>query len=120
MQEKILALALAVSGAGEEQRPLLEMLCGAAETTWRGRLRDGVTVEDCLDSFCCAAALTAAANLAAGQGGGVSSFTAGAVSVKGCGGAENAARVNALRETAERLMEPYATAGGFCFKGVRA
>lgn len=120
MQEKILALALAVSGAGETERPLLEMLCGAAETFWKDRLRDGVTAEDCLDSFCCAAALTAAADLTAGLGGGVSSFTAGAVSVKGCGGAENAARAAALRETAERLMEPYAAAGEFCFKGVRA
>ena len=120
MQEKILALALAVSGAGEERRPLLEALCGAAETYWKGRLRDGVTEEDCLESFCCAAAFTAAADLAAGQGGGVSAFTAGAVSVKGLGGAESAARATALRQTAERLMEPYAAANGFCFKGVRA
>ena len=34
-------------------------------------------------------------------------------------GAENAARAAALRQTAERLMEPYAEPGGFCFKGVR-
>lgn len=120
MQEKILSLALAVSGAGEAERPLLEMLCDAAETFWKGRLRDGVTVENCLESFCCAAAFTAAAELAAGQGGGVSSFTVGAVSVKGCGGMESAARAAALRETAERLMEPYAAVSGFCFKGVRA
>ena len=30
MQEKILALALAVSGAGEERQPLLEVLCKLA------------------------------------------------------------------------------------------
>lgn len=119
MQEKILALALAVSGAGEERRPLLEALCGAAETFWKGRLRDGVTAEDCPESFCCAAAFTAAADLAAGQGGGVAAFTAGAVSVKGLSGAESAARTVALRQTAERLMEPYAATNGFCFKGVR-
>ena len=46
MQEKILALALAVSGGGEEHRALLETLCAAAETAWRARLRDGVTAED--------------------------------------------------------------------------
>ena len=120
MREKILALALAVSDAGEERQPLLEELCGAAETYWKSRLREGVTAEDCLESLCCAAAFTAAADLAAGQGGGVSSFTAGAVSVKGLGGAESAARAAALRQTAERLMEPYAAANGFCFKGVRA
>ena len=34
MQEKILTLALAVSGVGEEQQPLLETLCVAAETYW--------------------------------------------------------------------------------------
>ena len=119
MQEKILALALAVSGGGEEHRALLETLCAAAETAWRARLRDGVTAEDCPDSFCCAVAFTAAADLAAGQGGGISAFTAGVVSVKGCGGAENAARAAALRQTAERLMEPYAEPGGFCVKGVR-
>ena len=38
MQEKILTLALAVSGVGEEQQPLLETLCVAAETYWKGRL----------------------------------------------------------------------------------
>lgn len=120
MQEKILTLALAVSGVGEEQQPLLETLCIAAETYWKGRLRDSVTAEDCMESFCCAAAFTAAADLAAGQGGDVSSFTAGAVTVKGCGSGERAARANALRETAERLMESYAAVDGFCFKGVRA
>lgn len=119
MQEKILALALAVSGAGEERQPLLEALCGGAETYWKGRLRDGVTAEDCLESFCCAAAFTAAADLEAGRGGGVASFTAGVVSVKGLSGAESAARAAVLRQTAERLMEPYAAANGFCFKGVR-
>ena len=115
-----MALALAVSGAGETEQALLEALCGAAESYWTGRLREGVTAEDCLESFCCAAAFTAAADLAAGQGGDVSSFTAGAVTVKGCGSGERAARANALRETAERLMESYAAVDGFCFKGVRA
>ena len=120
MQEKILAMALALSGADEAEQPMMEMLCRTAETFWKGRLHSGVTAEDCLDSFCCAAALTAAADLAAGQGGGVSSFTAGAVYVRGCGGAESVTRANALRMTAERLMEPYAAVDGFCFKGVRA
>lgn len=118
--EKILELALAVSGAGEEERGLLEALCAAAERAWRGRLRQGVTEEDCGEAFSCAAALTAAADLAAGQGGGVAAFTAGAISVKGLGGAESAARAAALRATAERLMAPYVHSGEFCFRGVRA
>ena len=51
MQEKILALALAVSGGGEEHRALLETLCAAAETAWRARLRDGVTAEEALEEW---------------------------------------------------------------------
>ena len=120
MREQVVALALAVSGAGEPAQALLEALCGAAESYWTGRLREGVTAEDCLESFCCAAAFTAAASLAAGQGGGVSSCAAGEGSVKGLGGAESAARAKALERAAERLMEPYAAADGFCFRGVRA
>ena len=90
LQETVLTLARAVSGAGEQDEVLLETLCRAAEAYWRGRLRQGVTAEDCGEAFPCAAAFTAAADLAAGQDGGIESFTAGSVSVKG--GGESAAR----------------------------
>jgi len=53
----------------------------AAESAWRARLREGVTVEDCGEALVCAAAFTAAADLAAGRGG-VTSFSAGDISVK--------------------------------------
>ena len=112
MHEKILELAQTVSGAGEAEQALLEALCGAAELAWTARLRAGVTAEDCGAAFACAAAFTAAADLAAGSGG-VESFTAGEVSVKTRDAAAE------LRRTAERLMAPYAEAEDFSFKGVR-
>nr|WP_326126352.1 hypothetical protein [uncultured Oscillibacter sp.] len=120
MTEEILMLARAVSGAGEAEQPLLEPLCRAARRRWEARLRPGLTPEDCGAAFVCAAAFTAAADLAAGRGGGgVSAFTAGDISVKGRGTAESAALARGLRETAEGLMAPYAKEDGFCFRGVR-
>ena len=65
MSKTILELAQAISGAGEAEQELLELLCGAAEQAWTKRLRDGLTEEDCGAAFRCAAAFTAAADLAA-------------------------------------------------------
>ena len=118
LQETVLTLARAVSGAGEQDEVLLETLCRAAEAYWRGRLRQGVTAEDCGEAFPCAAAFTAAADLAAGQDGGIESFTAGSVSVKG-GGESAARRAESLRRSAEERMAPFASRGDFAFQGVR-
>lgn len=119
LQETVLTLARAVSGAGEQDEVLLETLCRAAEAYWRGRLRQGVTAEDCGEAFPCAAAFTAAADLAAGQDGGIESFTAGSVSVKGAGGENAARRAESLRRSAEERMAPFAEPGDFAFQGVR-
>lgn len=119
LQETVLTLARAVSGAGEQDEVLLETLCRAAEAYWRGRLRQGVTAEDCGEAFPCAAAFTAAADLAAGQDGGIESFTAGSVSVKGGGGESAARRAESLRRSAEERMAPFAEPGDFAFQGVR-
>ena len=118
MTERILELALAASGGGEAERVLLEPLCAAAELGWRKRLRRGVSLGDCGEALACAAAFTAAADLAAGGGGGVS-FSAGDVSVKVPGGEERARTAAELRRAAERLMEPYVQAAGLWAKGVR-
>lgn len=115
MKERILELALA-AGGGEADRALLEPLCTAAEAAWIGRLREGVTAEDCGEALPCAAAFTAAADLAAG-GGGVASFSAGDISVKLNGGAEAARRSESLRQAAERLMEPFVRAKGLWARG---
>lgn len=117
MKDYILELALAASGGGEADRALLEPLCLAAERAWLGRLREDVAPEDCGEALPCAAALTAAADLAAG-GGGVASFSAGDVSVSLGSGADRARRAESLRQAAERLMEPYARAAGLWAQGV--
>ena len=120
MDERILELARGISGAGESELGLLEALCRAAQQSWRMRLRAGVSETDCGEALCCAAAFTAAADLTAGRGGGaVSGFTAGAVSIQGRSASDGAALALALRQTAERLMAPYAEAANLSFRGVR-
>lgn len=117
MQERILTLAVGMTGAGGEEQELLAALCAAAERAWAARLKAGVMAESCQEAFCCAAAFTAAADFAAGSGSGsVESFTAGEISVKTGKGAE---RPEALRKSAERLMAPYVMEERFCFRGVR-
>ena len=114
-QETALTLARELSGAGEAEEALLELLCQAAEQQWEKRLRPGMTTEDCGKAFPCAVAFTAAADLAAARGG----FTAGSVSVRIRGAAESCALAESLRRTAERLMAPFAVPDDFCFRGVR-
>ena len=46
-QETALTLARELSGAGEAEEALLELLCQAAEQQWEKRLRPGMTAEDC-------------------------------------------------------------------------
>ena len=116
MGERILKLALAAAGEGAD-RTLLEPLCAAAERAWLARLREGVTAEDCGEALPCAAAFTAAADLAAGEGG-AASFSAGDLSVNLGGGQDRARRAEALRQTAERLMEPFVRAAGLWAQGV--
>lgn len=118
MTERILELARGIVGA-EGENALLEALCHTAEAAWTARLKDGITAEDCGEAFCCAAAFTAAADYAAGQcSGSVESFTAGEISIKKQSGTSSGGSA-ALRQTAERLMAPYAVAEGFAFKGVQ-
>lgn len=117
MSERILELAMAASGAGETERALLELLCAAAEAAWRDRLREGVAAEDCGEALICAAAFTAAADLAGG-GGGVASFSAGDVSVKVQDGGERLKTAQSLRRSAERLMEPYVRTADLWAAGV--
>lgn len=109
-------LALAAAGGGESDKTLLESLCAAAERNWLARLREGVTAEECGEAFPCAAAFTAAADLAAGEGGAVS-FSAGDVSVNLGGGAERTRRAETLRQAAERLMEPFVRAEDLWVQG---
>ena len=120
MGEQILALTMAMVSGGEEDRTLLEALCAAAETAWTARLWEGATAEAGGSAFCCAAAFTAAADYMVSRfGGGVREFTAGELSVKSYDGPDAAELAGALRQTAERLMAPYAAEADFAFRGVR-
>ena len=72
------------------------------------------------EAFACAVAFTAAADLAGGAGEtGISSFSAGEISVKKASAAQRSGAAKMLRQTAERLMAPFAEAENFCFRGVR-
>ena len=82
------------------------MLCQAAETELAGRLRPGLTPEDCESAFVPAAAWMVLAWLQAGEAG-VASFTAGNLTIHRTG-----------QGAAERLMAPYLVDGGFSFQGV--
>ena len=114
MTEQIIALALAM-GASESQREVLEPLCAAAESALAAQLRPGITPESCADAFAVCAAWMALDGLyAAGGGSGVTSFTAGDVSIQTGNGGET----GGLTEQIQRLMAPYLRDGGFYFQGV--
>ena len=110
-----MAMAKAL-GAGAEQEELLLVLCQAAQRELEGRLKPELTPEECESAFVPAAAWMALAWLNTGTGGeGITSFTAGDVSIRREGGRESAA----LLDQAERLMVPYLRDGNFAFLGVR-
>lgn len=101
-----------------QEDPLLAVLCEAAEAAWESRLDPGVTKEDCGGALRCAAAFMAAADYM-GKRCRAESFTVGEVTVRQSGGRSAAVMAETLRQTAERLMRPYAASGEFCFRGVR-
>lgn len=110
------ALAAELCSASQED-PLLAVLCEAAEAAWESRLDPGVTKEDCGGALRCAAAFMAADYM--GKRCRAESFTVGEVTVRQSGGQSAAVMAETLRQTAERLMRPYAASGEFCFRGVR-
>lgn len=114
-------MAVILTGAAEDRQVLLTALCAAARQRWQARLREGVTAEDCGQAFVCAAAFSAAADFLTGEGGSTaaSSFSAGEISVSASSAADRSACAQALRDTAEELMAPYAQPGNFSFRSVR-
>ena len=116
MDQEILDMTVILTGAAEDRQMLLTALCTAARQRWQARLREGVTVEDCGQAFVCAAA-----DFLTGEGGSAaaSSFSAGEISVSTSSAADRSACAQALRDTAEELMAPYAQSGSFSFRSVR-
>lgn len=116
LEDQVYARAVRMAGTldGREEA-LLKILCRSACVTMRGRLRDGVTPEDCLEDFLAASSLYALAALEeSGADAGVERFSAGELTVQR---SSATARGDSLREQADRMMLPYAVAG-FFFAGV--
>ena len=112
--EEILALCR-LMGAGEEQDELLLPLIEAVSAGLERRLKPGVAPEDCGSAFLLAAALCAMDGLEEAAGtAGVSSFTAGEVSIH-TRGREEGTRT----DQAQRLLAPWLGETGFAFRGVR-
>ena len=111
--KEIVALAKSLGRVPQGQEEVLEALCQAAWTRLAGRLREGVSPEDCGEAFSLACAWTALAGLEAG--GGVERFTAGSVSIQT---GEGGNRADAPREQAETVLAPRLDRGGFHFRGV--
>lgn len=117
--ERILELAEAMTGPSEEERPLLEALCTAAETAAAERLKEGLTPADCGCTYLCAAAMLAAAGLLpCRESGGTEQFTAGDVTVRS-GGSDGCEAGASLRRHAAILMADYWEDDGFAFVGVK-
>ena len=121
MLEEITAIASELSHATQAEKNVLSRLCTAACGEIEGKLREGVSREDCEGAFVCAAAWLAAAALASARGSGedISSLRAGDLSVTKRGGAECGEQYERLRKQAWELMAPYVRDSGFCFRGVR-
>ena len=118
METTAVKLAAELCGADEDS-VLLQALCDAAVEFWRRRLKGAPAEENGKGALRCAAAFTAAADYLGKNCAGGESFTVGDVTVKGMTGQTAQALADGLRQSAERLMAPYAVSGTFCFKGVR-
>lgn len=116
------ARAFLARDLSQDQDDVLTSLCGEAMAVWQGRLREGLTPEDCRGAFVTACAWTALAGLAPALEAGVPvprSFTAGdlSVSMGGSGSDWNRAAYR-LKDRAEELMAPYTRDEGLIFREV--
>ena len=116
LTERIYAQALTLAGELDgRQSALLRVLCQAAKASLAGRLRSGLTPEDCMADFVTAAGLMALAALSeTGDTGEVERFTAGDVTIQRKSGC---AAANCLRNQAWVMMAPYLK-DRFAFQGV--
>ena len=115
MTEQILELAQALGGVAQDEE-MLRTLCVNACQVLNRRLRDGLTPEDCQGAYPLAAAWMAMDWMRSGQGlEGITSLTAGDISVRREGGGDS----RSLSQRALELMAPYLRDDGFVFRGVR-
>ena len=116
LTEQIYAQALLLAGELEQrQTELLKVLCQGANNALAGRLRDGLTPEDCKADFISAAGLYALSAMSGtDEMDRLEQITAGDITLKRAGGDVAS---NCLRYQAELMMAPY-LASGFTFRGV--
>ena len=114
MTQQIMELCRAM-GAREDQEELLAPLIEAVSALLAGRLRAGVAPEDCGQAFPLAAAMMAMEELEGTQGGQVTSFTAGEVTIH----TQQRTGGDTLTGQAQRLLGPWLGETGFVFRGVR-
>ena len=121
MREEITAIASELSHATQAEENVLDKLCTAACAEIEGKLREGISKEDCEGAFICAAAWLAAAALSSARTNGeeISSLRAGDLNVTTRGEKERSEQYERLRRQAWELMAPYVKDSGFCFRGVR-
>ena len=86
--------------------------CLGGRAALAARLRSGVAPEDC-PAFAVAAALVAMEGLEEAEGGGVTAFTAGDVTIRAERGGQTSRTAQALR-----LLAPWLKETGFAFQGV--
>ena len=115
LTEQVYAQATLLTGNLEDkQRELLRILCAAATSGLKFRLKDGLTVEDCRTEFVTAASLLALAALQATGLEEAEEFRAGDLTVKR---SKASMDFRQLQHQAEQLMLPFLK-DGFVFQGV--
>lgn len=113
-----MALAQNLGQVSEDQLPVLEILCRAAEEELTARLRAGVTPADCGAVFPLGCAWLALSGLAGGQPAGGAQFTAGSVTIREGSSGQSLAQAAAYRQQGEAVLAPYLRDRGFLFRGV--
>ena len=116
LTEQIVAQAkILIRDLEDRDLPMLELLCRAAETTLKAKLREGIRQEDCIADFVAAAALFAVAAMTElDEVAQMEMITVGDLTLRR---KSTDAAACCLRYQAELLMSPY-MADNFAFVGV--
>ena len=115
MTEQVLELMRAL-GAAQQDETVLRTLCQNACDMLDRQLRDGLTAQDCGETYPLAAAWIALDWLRGGQGlDGVTYLSAGDMTVRRDGGGE----AGSLSRKAREIMGPFLRDDGFVFRGVK-
>lgn len=117
MFDEIVAFAQTVGQVESGEEEILSRLCRTAEEELTAKLKPGVTAESCQGVFVIAAAWLALAALCISRQDGITSWSAGEVSVKR--GPDAGTQAAVYRSQAMRLMAPYCEDGEFAFLGVK-